>query len=133
MHGTTAQLFGAFRGNNDSKSQAAARQGESLAVGTYARAAQGPKDGGRYGYTAAASGTFTGTMTIWYSHLPNPDPSNLADWWQDTSVGSSGTITLSAGTIGQSSGNLLAPWVLFRVVVATGTLLYSLWYAAERT
>lgn len=125
-----SQLFGAHRGQS---TLGAARNGESLATsGTpYARHTTGPCEGGRYSYTAIASGTFTATMTIWYSNLPDPDPAVIGDWWQDTSVGSSGTITLAAGTSGASVGNIVAPHVLFRVTVASGTLALSLWYSAE--
>lgn len=127
------QVFGQFRGTSDMYSRAAARQGESLATsGTpYARRIDGSKVGGRYSLTNIASGTFTATMTIWYSNLPSPDPDVIGDWWQDTSVGSSGTITLTAGTSGLAVGNAHVPWVLIRVTVTSGTLVLSQWYSRE--
>lgn len=127
-----SQLFGKILGSTTSS---ASRLGESLATsGTpYARYTPGPCSGGRFSYQSISSGTFTATMTVWYSSLPDPDPDVIGDWWQDTSVGSSGTITLTAGTAGGSVGNIAAPWVMYRVTVASGTLELSLWHASEGT
>ena len=122
MLSLTHQLFGLFAG---SASPIAADDGESLAVGTYNRKLKGPTRTGRYGFTAIPTGAFTGSLTVWYSHLPNPDPAVAAHWWQDTDIG---TVTLTSGTtVGKCVGNAAAPWIRFSVTTATGTMVLSLW------
>lgn len=118
------QPFGRFLGAGDST---AAPQGESLATsGTaYRRKARGPLKGGRYGFTAIPSGGATSSLTVWYSHLPDPRPDVDADWFQDTDLG---TITLTSGTtLGRMVGNAQATWIRFAVTVTAGTLSLSLW------
>lgn len=128
------QVFGRFIANSDESHRPVHRIGESLATsGTpYARRVPGSKGGGRYTFTAINSGTFAATMTVWYSSLPNPDPDVIGDWWQDTNIGSSGTITLTSGTQGAAAGNIHTPWVLFRITVTSGTLVTSVWYSGEQ-
>lgn len=122
MRTLTHQLFGFFSGATEPTSAAV---GESLAVGTVKRKLKGPTRTGRYGFTAIPTGTFTGSMTVWYSHLPNPDTTVDAHWWQDTDLG---TITLTSGTtVGKCVGNAVAPWIRFSVTTATGTMVLSLW------
>lgn len=118
------QVFGRFPGSHATTT---APQGESLATsGTaYRRKVRGPCEGGRYGFTAIPSGGATASMTVWYSHLPNPDPTVDTHWFQDTDLG---TVTLTSGTtLGRMVGNAHATWVRFAVTVTAGTLTISLW------
>lgn len=116
-------VFGLYKGSTD---PAAMAQGEPLGVATHSRKLRGPRQAdGHFGFTLIPSGTFSASMTVWYSHLPNPDPTVAAHWFQDTDLG---TITLTAGTTdGRLVGNVPATWVRFSVVVASGTLNLSLW------
>lgn len=118
----THNLYGRFAGTTNIASQAL---GESLAVGTDKRKLKGPFRTGRWGFTAIPSGTFTGSLTVWYSTLPNPDPTVDTHWFQDTDIG---TVTLTSGTtVGKLVGNAMAPWIRFSVTTATGTMVLSLW------
>lgn len=122
MLSLTHQLFGQYPGATSTVAQ---DDGESLAVATYKRKLKGGTRTGRFGYTAIPTGAFTGSMTVWYSHMNNPDPATEAHWWQDTDIG---TVTLTSGTtVGKCVGNAVAPWIRFNVTVATGTMLLSLW------
>lgn len=122
MTSNTHQIFGRFAGAADPTT---ASQGESLAVGTYSRKVKGNPRSGRYSFTAIPAGTFTGSLTVWYSSLPNPDPAVAAHWWQDTDLG---TLTLTSGTtLGKAVGNAAVTHIRFSVTVATGTAQLSLW------
>ena len=100
--------------------------GESLPVGSYPRKVPGPQaEVAGYGFTLVPSGTFTGSLDVSYSHLPNADPAEETHWFPDTDLG---TITLTSGTTtGRMVGNARCAWVRFKVTVATGTASVSLW------
>lgn len=122
MISNTHQLFGLYPGATN---PVTASQGESLAVGTYKRKLKGNPCTGRYSFTGIPAGTFTGSATVWYSSLPNPDPAVDSHWWQDTDIG---TLTLTSGTtFGKAVGNAAVSHVRFVVTVATGTAQLSLW------
>lgn len=119
----THQPFGAFRGSTTQAGQLAP---EAIAVGTKSVACPGSSTHSRYSFQAIPSGTFTASMTVWYSLLPNPDETNDGHWFQDTDIG---TINFAAGTnVGKLLGNACVPWVRYKVVVASGTLSLCLFH-----
>ena len=97
------------------------RVAEALTVSATANARMfhGPKVNGHWSAfirNVSASGA-TSALTVWYSNLPDPDPTSDADWVQDTSI-TSIDLTVVGNTF-LNVGNVNAEWIRFKPNVAT--------------
>ena len=72
-----------------------------------------------------AGSTPTGTITLWQSNKPDPDPDSVTDWVQNTDV----TFTAVAGDGSQfiNAGNAAARYYMVRYVNASGTGVLECW------
>lgn len=102
--------------------------GEPLQVSTTAnnRRLKGPKRTGHFSYfvrNGAASGAGS-TFTVWYSNLPDPDPTNDTHWVQDASIASI-DLTVANTSYFVNVGNVFAEWIRFKpsVLVSAGDLV----------
>lgn len=95
------------------------------------RVIKGPQRGGHFSYhlSVGAGSAPVGTLTVWYSNLPNPDPTSDADWVQDTTIGSV-DLSVVANTF-QNAGNVSAEHIRFKVTRTSGTLELFLWARVE--
>lgn len=76
-------------------------------------------------HAIVAAGTApVGTLTVWYSNLPNPDPNNDAHWVQDASV-TAIDLSIVANTF--KTVTTSANSVRFKVTVTSGTISLILW------
>jgi hypothetical protein len=66
---------------------------------------------------------------VWYSNLPNPDPTVDAHWVQDTGI-TSIDLSVVANTF-LNIGNVNAEWVRFKVTRSSGTIALYLWARVE--
>jgi hypothetical protein len=72
------------------------------------------------------TGTPTGTLTLWQSNLPDPDPDSVTDWIQNTDV----TFTDPAGSASSTfvnAGNAAAKFYMVRYVNSSGSGVLSCW------
>jgi hypothetical protein len=109
------------------------RNAELLTVSATANArmVKGPKTNGHFSYhlrNVTASGA-TSAFTVWYSNLPDPDPTLDADWVQDTTI-TSVDLTVVANTF-INVGNVNAEWVRFKPVVVTSAGTITLFVRVE--
>ena len=120
---TTYRIYGGAA-DTDGRQQASdttQRQPETLQVSATANARmfKGPKANGHWSMffrNVTASGA-TSTLTIWYSNLPNPDPTSDADWVQDASIAA---VDLTAvGNTMLNVGNVNAEWIRVKPVCVT--------------
>lgn len=68
----------------------------------------------------------SGTLTLWQSNKPNPDPDSVTDWIENTDV----TFTSPAGSDSaefHNIGNSAAKFYMIRYVNATGTGNIDCW------
>lgn len=107
-------------------------QAESLTADTY-RMMRGPRQNGHLSaHIIVGAGSSPGAgsaLTVWYSNLPDPDPTNAAHWVQDTSI-SSVDLTVAANTF-LNVGNINAEYVMFKAHVVSGTVALVLFARAE--
>lgn len=71
------------------------------------------------------SATVTGTITLWQSNKPDPDPDSVTDWIQNTDV--TFTAVSGAGSEFINIGNAAARFYMVRYVNATGAGVLSCW------
>jgi hypothetical protein len=93
---------------------------------------KGPQDGqGFYSFHAkvAAGTTPVGSLTVWYSNLPNPDPTSDADWVQDAGVAAI-DLSVVANTF-KTVPNVIAEHIRFKAAVTSGTISLILWVKAN--
>ncbi len=105
-------------------------QAESITA-TTGRMIKGPRANGHYSaHVIVGTGTSpVGTLDVWYSNLPDPDPTNDAHWVKDSSVTD---IDLSAAATKMINvGNVNCEWVRFKVTRTSGTLSLILFARAE--
>lgn len=99
-----------------------------LITTTIGRAVVGAQDGNAfYSFHAiVAAGTApVGTLTVWYSNLPNPDPANDAHWVQDAGVAAI-DLAVVANTFKTVAAQ--APdHIRFKVARVSGTISLILW------
>jgi len=93
-----------------------------LLTATTSRKIKGPQRVGHFCYHAqvAAGTTPVGTLTVWYSNLPNPDETSDADWVQDASIASL-DLSVVANTF-INVGNVFAEYIRFKVTRTSGTI-----------
>lgn len=120
---TVKRIYGgaADQGGRNTADNTTQRVPELLVVSATANARmiKGPKNNGHFSFflrNVAASGA-TSAFTVWYSNLPDPDPTSDADWVQDTSI-TSIDLTLVANNF-VNVGNVNAEWIRFKPVVVT--------------
>ena len=79
----------------------------------------------------AEGGVTTSALTLWYSNLPNPDPTVDSDWVQDTTF-TTIDLTVAATSYFVNVGNVNAEWVRVKpsVVTSAGTGIY-VWVRSE--
>lgn len=127
-------LFGGAIGDDqNARSSAGSKHqniGENIAV-TTSRLFHGPQVNGHYSLhvKVAAGAAPVGTLTVWYSNLPNPDPTADADWVLDASV-TSIDMAVVANTF-VNVGNVNAQHVRLKVTRASGTINLIVWVRAE--
>lgn len=100
---------------------------ESIIV-TTGRAVVGSQEGNAFYSFHAIVGAGTapvGTLTVWYSNLPNPDPNNDAHWVLDAAV-TSIDLSVVANTF-KTVPAVLADHVRFKVTRTSGTISLVLW------
>lgn len=93
---------------------------ETLAVGTHRRVMPGPKGQAgvpwwSYWIDVVSAGGATSALNIFYSWLPDPDPTNAAHWE------ASGIAALNLNATTDVSGTITSqgpPWIMFEAVVA---------------
>lgn len=127
LFGRTVGADQAARANSGSNGQ---RVKEQVAV-TTSRAMKGPQRNGHFSYhlQVGTGSSPVGTLTVWYSNLPEPDPTSDADWVQDTGIASV-DLSVAANTF-VNVGNVNAEHVRFKVTRTSGTLELSLWARVE--
>ncbi len=128
----TVMLFGAGGDQNARSSAGKNHQNipELLTV-TTSRVLTGPPHNGHYSLhikVAAGSGP-TGTLTVWYSNLPAPDPAVDADWVQDTSIAAV-DLAVVANTF-LNIGNVTAAHVRVKATRSAGTISLIVWGRVE--
>lgn len=129
--GNLHQLFGRFIGSGSATPESSVL-GESIPVGTRSRVLQGPRLG-RFSLHVIPSGTFTGSLQVFYSNLPWARADTAGDWVLDTSIGTAGTVTLTSGTPQMlQAGNVSCEWIRVVVTTATGTMEISVWARPDR-
>jgi len=109
---------------------------ETLVVGTYRRSVAGPKINSRFSiqmFVDSAAGAAS-VASIWYSNHPNPSVASDADWTQDLTVGSSGSIDL---TVTGSKLFLIkdtdVEFVMVKAIIAVTSGNIRVFYRAEGT
>lgn len=102
---------------------------ELLAAGaTIARVVVGPQGTASNSYSfhaIVAAGTApVGTLTVWYSNLPNPDPLVDAHWVQDASV-----VAIDLAVVANTFKVVVATadHIRFKVARTSGTISLILW------
>lgn len=101
---------------------------EFFTAGSMGRAITGPQDGsGMYSFHAlvVAGASPVGTLTVWYSNLPNPDPNIDAHWVQDATI-TAIDLSVVANTF-KSLSFILADHIRFKTNVVSGTAGLILW------
>jgi hypothetical protein len=96
------------------------------------RVAVGPQDGqGFYSFHAkvAAGAAPVGSLTVWYSNLPNPNPALDSDWVQDAGV-TAIDLSVVANTF-KTVPSVIADHIRFKVAFTSGTISLILWYKAN--
>lgn len=93
---------------------------ETLAVGTHRRMIPGPKAGSgtpwwSYWIDVVSAGGATSALNIFYSWLPDPDPTNAAHWEASgiAALNLNATTDVASTITGQGPA-----WILFEAVVA---------------
>lgn len=121
-----------FGGPGDDTARASAGSAHQLIpeslVATVGRAIVGPQDGNAFYSFHAIVGAGTapvGTLTVWYSNLPNPDPNNDAHWVLDATV-TSIDLAVVANTF-KTVPSVLADHIRFKVTRTSGTISLILW------
>jgi len=69
--------------------------------------------------------TVTGTITLWQSNLPDPNPDSVTDWVENTDVTFTGVS--GAGSQFINAGNSAARFYMVRYVNGTGAGVLSCW------
>lgn len=95
------------------------------------RAIKGPQRNGHFSfhYSIGAGSGPTGTLTVWYSNLPDPDPSVDAHWVQDTSIAAIDLAVVANGFV--NVGNVNAEHIRFKANRTAGTVELFLWARVE--
>ena len=127
MFGRTVGPDQAARSMSGSNAQTV---GENITA-TTSRVTKGPQRNGNFSYHAiVGAGTLpVGTLTVWYSNLPAPDPDDDDHWVQDTSI-SALDLSMAGGTFVNVSV-VNAEHVRFKVTVTSGTINLVLWSRTE--
>jgi hypothetical protein len=93
--------------------------------------------GSSNGYSVhAIVGTGTapvGTLSLWYSNLPNPDPNNDAHWVQDPNGFGNAAPTLDLSVVAntfKTNVNIIANAIRAKVTRTSGTISLILWVKA---
>ena len=97
------------------------------------RMVRGPKKGGRISihfFNETASGA-SSTITVQYSNLPNPDPTNDNHWSGNDATFGSVVMTSTATATYFTIDKVFAEWVRFKPNVQTSAGKGWLWYRAE--
>lgn len=108
--------------------------GETLAISATANARRfkGPKDGGHFSLffrNLGASGA-TSALTLWYSNLPDPDPTDDTHWVQDTTF-TTIDLTVANTSYFYNIGNVFAEWFRIKPVVAASAGALVCWARIE--
>lgn len=100
-------------------------------VATTSRVIAGPFTGGHFSLHIknGAGAAPVGTLTVWYSNLPFPDPTADADWVLDASV-TSVDLSVATNTF-FNVGNVNAQHIRVKVTRASGTISLIVWARAE--
>ena len=75
-----------------------------------------------------AGSTPTGTLTLWQSNKPDPDPDSVTDWIENTDV--TFTAITADGSQFINAGNAAARFYMIRYVNASGTGNIDCWVNA---
>jgi hypothetical protein len=107
---------------------------ETLTVSATANARKfkGPKRNGHLSiqWTNVTASGATSAATVWYSNLPEPDPTVDAHWWQDTGI-TSIDLTTTATVTFVNLGNVFAEWVRIKPNVVTSAGTAYCWVRVE--
>lgn len=130
----TRQLYGGAVGDdpNARASGGAANQNIFESITTVARRVmKGPQRNGHYSLhvKVGAGTTPAGTLTVWYSNLPNPDPTTDADWVQDTGVSAIDLAVIASTFV--NVGNVNAEHIMLKANRTAGTCQLIVWARAE--
>lgn len=102
-------------------------------VTTVGRASKGPQDGqGHWSFhvIVGAGSSPVGTLTVWYSNLPNPDP-NIDAHWVLSGAETGAAIDLSVVANTYRFVDSTADNIRFKVTRTSGTISMLLWYKAN--
>ena len=127
-------LFGRTVGGDQAGRAMAGSAAQTLAesiTATTSRVCAGSQKTGHFSYhlLVSAGAAPVGTLTVWYSNLPDPDPTVDGHWVQDASIAAV-DLSIVANTFG-NVGNVSAQHVRFKVTRTSGTLAVVLWVRAE--
>ena len=107
---------------------------ELIAAGSIiGRAIVGPQDSSSVYSVHAIVGAGTapvGTLSIWYSNLPNPDPNIDAHWVQDANAFGAATPTIDLAVVAntfRANSPIVADHIRFKVARTSGTISLILW------
>lgn len=98
---------------------------------TKSRLIVGPRRSGHFSahIKVGAGSSPVGTLTVWYSNLPNPDVTNDNDWVLDTNIASINLATPANTFI--AAGNVMAEYVRLKAAVTSGTISLLVWARME--
>ncbi len=101
---------------------------------TTSRTFKGAQAGGRYSLHVKnfAGAAPVGTLTVWYSNLPNPDPDVDADWVQIAIAGTPLDLSVVANTW-FSVADVVPEHIRLKVTRTSGTISLVVWVRSERT
>jgi hypothetical protein len=105
-------------------------QAESITANC-SRMVRGPRANGHYSaqVIVGAGSAPVATLTVWYSNLPDPDPTNDAHWVQDANITGINLATVVNTMI--NVGNVNSEWVRFKVAYTSGTVSLILYSRSE--
>jgi len=131
MSALNTQLFGGTADGTTRGTDPGQDVPELLTANT-SRVLRGAEQTGHYSLhiKVAAGTTPTGTLTVWYSNFPKPDPNNDAHWVQDAAITGINLATVANTFL--TVGNVKAEYVRVKATVSAGTVSLIVWARVEK-
>ena len=104
--------------------------GETVSAST-GRRTVGVVKGGRFSAHLVIGSGITGSVTVWYSNLPDPDETNDAHWVQDTNAQSQVTLSGAAVNAFLAASGVIAAYWRVKVTVTSGSGTVVCWTRQE--
>lgn len=106
------------------------KQGETVAASTGRRFVGPVKNGCGSAHLIVGAG-ITGSITVWYSNLPDPDETADGDWVQETNAAATVALTGAATNVYLYWTSVLASWFRIKVIVSGGSGTVACWVRNE--